>query len=92
MNIIEIILNELKLIISVDKLLYEVIFLSLRVSLIALFISSSIAIIVGYILALKNFYFKNFLLVFINSLMGIPPVVVGLIGSPLPLKDARLIG
>ena len=74
--------------------MYEVIFLSLRVSLIALFISSSIAIIVGYILALKNFYFKNFLLVLINSLMGIPPVVVGLIvyflfayGGPLgPLK------
>jgi len=94
MNIIEIILNALKLIISADKLLYEVIFLSLRVSLIALFISSSIAIIVGYILALKNFYFKNFLLIFINSLMGIPPVVVGLIvyfifayGGPLgPLK------
>jgi len=94
MNIIEIILNALKLIISVDKLLYEVIFLSLKVSLTALFISSSIAIIVGYILALKNFYFKNFLLVFINSLMGIPPVVVGLIvyfifayGGPLgPLK------
>ena len=59
MNIIEIILNALKLIISVDKLLYEVIFLSLKVSLIALFISSSIAIIVVYMLALENFYFKQ---------------------------------
>jgi len=94
MNIIEIILNALKLIISADNLLYEVIFLSLRVSLIALFISSLIAIIVGYVLALKNFYFKNLLLILINSLMGIPPVVVGLIvyfvfayGGPLgPLK------
>ena len=94
MNIIEIILNALKLIISADKLLYEVIFLSLRVSLIALFISSFISIILGYILALSNFYFKNFVLVIINSLMGIPPVVVGLIvyfifayGGPLgPLK------
>tara|TARA_B110000116_G_C16752883_1_gene544271 strand:- start:541 stop:1230 length:690 start_codon:yes stop_codon:yes gene_type:complete len=94
MNIIEILLNALTLIISADTLLFEVIFLSLRVSLSALFISSSIAIIVGYILALKNFYFKNFLLVMINSLMGIPPVVVGLVvyflfahGGPLgPLK------
>ena len=94
MNIIEILLNALTLIISADTLLFEVIFLSLRVSLSALFISSSIAIIVGYILALKNFYFKNFLLVVINSLMGIPPVVVGLVvyflfanGGPLgPLK------
>ncbi|MDC0226562.1 ABC transporter permease [Alphaproteobacteria bacterium] len=79
MNIIEIILKALKLIISGDNLLYEVILLSLKVSLIALFISSLIAIIVGYILALKNFYFKNLLLILINSLMGIPPVVVGLI-------------
>ena len=79
MNIIEIILNAIKLIISADRLLYEVIFLSLKVSLIALLISSIIAIIIGYILALKNFYFKNILLVFINSLMGIPPVVVGLL-------------
>jgi len=79
MNIIEIILNALKLIIGIDVLLYEIIFLSLKVSLIALFISSSIAIIIGYILALKNFLFKNIFLIIINSLMGIPPVVVGLI-------------
>jgi tungstate transport system permease protein len=79
MNIIEIFINALKLIITADTLLYEVIFLSLKVSLTALFISSFIAITVGYILALKNFYFKNLILIFINSLMGIPPVVVGLI-------------
>ena len=79
MNIIEIILNALKLIISADTLLFEVIILSLRVSLIALFISSIIAILIGYILALKDFYFKNVILIIINSLMGIPPVVVGLI-------------
>jgi tungstate transport system permease protein len=79
MNIIEIILNALKLILSADTLLYEIIFLSLKVSLIALFISSFFAIIAGYTLALKNFYLKNFLLILFNSLMGIPPVVVGLI-------------
>ena len=79
MNIIEIILNALKLILGADPLLYEIIYLSLKVSFTALFISSSMAIIIGYILALKNFYTKNIVLVFINSLMGIPPVVVGLI-------------
>ena len=79
MNIIEIILNALKLIISGDPLLYEVIFLSLQVSITALFISSFIAIICGFFIALKDFYFKNIILIFINSLMGIPPVVVGLI-------------
>ena len=94
MNIIEIILNAIKLIIRADPLLYEVIFLSLRVSIMALLISSFLAIITGYLLALKEFYFKNVILILINSLMGIPPVVVGLIvyfvfahGGPLgPLK------
>ena len=79
MNIIEIILNALKLILSGDLLLFEIIFLSIRVSITALFISSTIGIIFGYIIAFKEFYFKNFVLIFLNSLMGIPPVVVGLI-------------
>ena len=79
MNIIEIIFNALKLIILIDPILYEIIYLSLKVSLIALILSSFIGIIIGYILALKNFYFKNFFLILINSFMGIPPVVVGLI-------------
>lgn len=79
MNVIEIILNALKLIIKGDTLLYEVIFLSLKVSLAALTISSFFGILTGFFLALKNFYFKNIFLVIINSLMGIPPVVVGLI-------------
>ena len=79
MNIIEIILNALKLILSGDLLLFEIIFLSIRVSITALFISSTIGIIFGYIIAFKEFYFKHFVLIFLNSLMGIPPVVVGLI-------------
>ncbi len=79
MNILEIILNALKLIILIDPILYEIIYLSLKVSLLALILSSFIGIIIGYILALKNFYFKNFFLILINSFMGIPPVVVGLI-------------
>jgi len=79
MNILEIVLNALKLIFRADSLLFEIIFLSLKVSFIALFISSSIAIIIGYLLAIKNFYLKNMILIFLNSFMGIPPVVVGLI-------------
>lgn len=79
MNIIEIILNALKLIINFEPLLFEVILLSLRVSIIALIIGSFFAILTGYFLALKDFYFKNLILITINSLMGIPPVVVGLI-------------
>ena len=53
--------------------------LSLFVSFTALIIASIIGFFLDIFLALYNFYFKKFLLVLLNSLMGIPPVVVGLI-------------
>ena len=79
MNILDIFLNSLLLIITFNQDLWEIIILSLYVSFIALIIGSVLGILFGYYLALKVFIFKNFILIVINSLMGIPPVVVGLI-------------
>ena len=79
MNILEIFSSSVKLILTLDPLLFEIIILSLKISLSALIISSFFAIIIGYLLALKKFYLKNILIIIFNSLMGIPPVVVGLI-------------
>ena len=77
MNIIEIFINSLFLIITFNHDLWEIIILSLYVSFIALIIGSVLGILFGYYLALKDFIFKNIILIVINSLMGIPPVVVG---------------
>ena len=79
MNILEIFLNSVKLIFSLDPILFEIIILSLKVSFSALILSSFFAIIIGYFFAIKKFYLKNLLILISNSLMGIPPVVVGLI-------------
>jgi len=79
MNIIEIFTKSLILIFSFDKDLWEIIVLSLYVSITALILASFVGLLVGYYLAIKNFFFKNFILIVLNSLMGIPPVVVGLI-------------
>ena len=79
MNILEIFINSILLIISFDKELWDIIVLSLFVSFTALIIASIIGFLIGYFLALYNFYFKKIILVVLNSLMGIPPVVVGLI-------------
>ena len=79
MNILEIFSSSVKLILTLDPLLFEIIILSLKVSFSALIISSFFAIIIGYLLALKKFYLKNIIIIIFNSLMGIPPVVVGLI-------------
>ena len=79
MNILEIFINSILLIISLDTELWDIILLSLFVSFTALIIASILGFLIGYFFALYNFYFKQIILVFLNSLMGIPPVVVGLI-------------
>ena len=79
MNILEIFTNSILLIITLDNELWDIILLSLFVSFTALIIASLLGFIVGYYFAIYNFYFKKIILITINSLMGIPPVVVGLI-------------
>ena len=78
-NILEIFTNSILLIITLDNELWDIILLSLFVSFTALIIASLLGFIVGYYFAIYNFYFKKIILIIINSLMGIPPVVVGLI-------------
>ena len=79
MNILEIFTNSILLIITLDNELWDIILLSLFVSFTALIIASLLGFIVGYYFAIYNFHFKKIILIIINSLMGIPPVVVGLI-------------
>ncbi len=79
MDILKIFFSSVKLIFSLDPILFEIIFLSLKVSFTALILASFFALIIGYLLALNNFFLKNFIIIIFNSLMGIPPVVVGLI-------------
>ena len=79
MNILEIFINSIELIFTLDPELWDIIILSLLVSFTALIIASILGFLIGYYLALYNFFLKKILLILLNSLMGIPPVVVGLI-------------
>ena len=67
------------LIISFDPDLYEIIWLSLKVSFSALFISCIIGLPISGLLSSTNFYGKRTLIIFFNSMMALPPVFVGLI-------------
>lgn len=58
MNIIEIFTKSLFLILSFDGDLWEIIILSLYVSISALIIASILGLVIGYYIALKNFYLK----------------------------------
>ncbi|MEJ8474521.1 ABC transporter permease [Roseibium algae] len=66
------------LLISGDAALAEIVLLSLRVTVSALIISALIGLPIGALLAVARFPGRSVLTVLANSLMGLPPVVVGL--------------
>ncbi len=67
------------LLLSADPDLLEIIGLSLRVSLTALLISCLIGLPLGALVAICRFPGRSVVMVLMNALMGLPPVVVGLI-------------
>jgi tungstate transport system permease protein len=66
------------LILTGDAALWQVVGLSLRVSLSAVFIAALIGMPLGAILAVSRFRGRGIVIVLSNALMGLPPVVVGL--------------
>lgn len=63
---------------SLDKDLLEIIGLSLRVSLSAVFLSLAAGLPIGAAMAILRFPGRPAAIILMNSLMGLPPVVVGL--------------
>ncbi len=68
----------IQLILSGDPALYEIIWLSLRVSGSALLISTVIGVPVGAALGLSRVRARGFITALLYTGMGLPPVVVGL--------------
>lgn len=67
------------LLVTLDGDLVEITLRSLYVTLSALVIASAIALPLGALLAVKRFRFRRTTVAILNALMGLPPVVVGLI-------------
>ena len=68
-----------QLVSSFDPDLAEIVTLSLRVSLSAVLFSALIGLPLGAALATSRFRGRNVLIIIVNALMGLPPVVVGLL-------------
>ena len=77
--IIEGIREAFRLIFTLDKEVFDVVFLSLRVSLISLFMAGTLGVPLGIFIAKHSFFMKGFLMRIIYTLMGIPPVLCGLV-------------
>jgi len=68
----------LLLILHLDAELTGIIFLSLKVSILALMIATAVGLPLGALLGLKRFPAKGPIISLMHTFMGLPPVVVGL--------------
>jgi tungstate transport system permease protein len=67
------------LVVTTDPDLMEIVGLSLRVSLTAVVIACALGLPIGAAVAMGRFRGRTALIVLMNALMGLPPVVVGLL-------------
>ena len=68
-----------RLVASLDPRLGQIVVLSLRVSLTAVLIASLVGLPLGALIAVSRFPARRTTIVVLNALMGLPPVVVGLL-------------
>ena len=77
--IVEGIRKAFQLIFTLDSEIFSIVLLSLRVSLTAVILASLLGVYLGFLMAVKDFWGKNFTIASINTLLALPTVVVGLI-------------
>jgi tungstate transport system permease protein len=68
-----------RLMLSADPKLVEIVLLSLKVSLSAVVLATALALPLGAAIAVSKFRARQTVIVALNALMGLPPVVVGLL-------------
>ncbi|WP_322889487.1 MULTISPECIES: ABC transporter permease [unclassified Yoonia] len=68
-----------RLVVTLDPALMDITLRSLQVTLTAVVIASAIGLPLGAWLAIRRFRYRRLVIAALNALMGLPPVVVGLI-------------
>lgn len=81
-----------QLIVELDPKLVEIVLLSLRVSFSALGLAAFLGMPLGALLGVSRFPGRHGLIVLLNALMGLPPVVVGLLVYLLLSRSGPLGG
>jgi tungstate transport system permease protein len=71
--------SALHMVLTGDPVLFSIVWLSMLVSLTAVLFASVIGVPLGALVALTQFRGRGSVIVLLNALMGLPPVVVGLV-------------
>ncbi|MHC2995834.1 MAG: ABC transporter permease [Candidatus Atribacteria bacterium] len=77
--IIEGIQKAFQLIFFLNREIFNIALLSLRVSLTAVGLASLLGVFLGFLMAMKDYWGKRFSLALMNTLLALPTVVIGLI-------------
>ena len=77
--IVEGIQKAFQLIFTLDKEIFIIVLLSLRVSLTAVVLASLLGVYLGFLMAVKDYWGKRFSVSLVNTLLALPTVVIGLI-------------
>lgn len=77
--ILESILEAFRLLFTFDQEIYQIIFLSLTISILATLTAGFFGTIIGIYISIKEFKLKRFTKKIVFTFMGIPPVVLGLL-------------
>ena len=80
------------LMLSFDPELYGIIFLSIRISVLSVIISAVIGLPFGALVGLNRFWGRRSLINLINTFMGMPPVVIGLVVYMLLSNQLGILG
>jgi tungstate transport system permease protein len=94
--VLEAVAEGMRRVFQLDAELWRIVVLSLEVSLSAVLLATLIGLPLGALVAVKRFPGRQAVIVVLNSLMGLPPVVVGLLIYLLlsragPLGDLGLL-
>jgi len=68
-----------QLILTLDSEIFNIVLLSLRVSLTAVILASLLGVYLGFLMAVKDYWGKRFSVALVNTLLALPTVVIGLI-------------
>ena len=72
-------LKSISILLSGNSEVTDIVFLSFSVTILAVILSSLLSLPFAAYLSISKFRGKRFIVIFVNSLMALPPVVVGLI-------------
>ena len=75
----DIFLHALSIFTDLNNKFIDIVLLSLYVSFLATIFASIFSIYISSLLTIKDIFGRNFILLIVNSLMSLPPVVVGLL-------------